>query len=65
MWIAKDKDGEIYLYSAKPCKRGDMWQSSKGGVLLKEEDLPEELRKISWNDESPIHVTITLKKVCG
>lgn len=63
MWIAKDEDGEIYAYSLKPEKSDHVWiYETCGCMKIKEEDLPEELRNISWNDEEPTEVNITFTR---
>ena len=50
MWIARDKDGELYLFSEKPSKREEFWLMSRGTVIqLLSELFPE----VKWEDEEP------------
>lgn len=50
MWIARDKDGELYLFSEKPSKREEFWLMSRGTVI----QLPSELfPEVKWEDEEP------------
>ena len=50
MWIARDKDGELYLFSEKPSKREEFWLMNRGTVI----QLPSELfPEVKWEDEEP------------
>ena len=50
MWIARDKDEELYLFSEKPSKREEFWLMSRGTVI----QLPSELfPEVKWEDEEP------------
>ena len=62
MWIAKDKDGRIFLYTEKPKKERDIW-STEGRILLliEEKDLPEGIN-LNWEDEEPIKVNVNITK---
>lgn len=69
LWLARDKDGELYLYTDKPFKHKRMWKTKDlyqyRFIGVKEEELPEELRGVSWNDEEPMEVTVKIEAVCG
>lgn len=52
MWLARDKDGELYLFSEKPSKREEFWLMSRGTITVIQ--LPSELfPEVKWSDEEP------------
>ena len=52
MWIARDKDKELYLFSEKPSKREEFWLMSRGTITVIQ--LPSELfPEVKWEDEEP------------
>ena len=52
MWIARDKNGELYLFSKKPSKREESWLMSRGTITVLQ--LPSELfPEVKWSDEEP------------
>ena len=52
MWIARDKDEELYLFSKKPYKKEDYWSNSMGTITVLQ--LPSELfPEVKWEDEEP------------
>jgi len=60
-WIAKDIDGEIYLYTnTKPQKRSVLWFNG-GDVLRANFELPKDINP-KWEDEEPIEVEFEIKK---
>lgn len=66
MWIARDKDGSLWLYGAKPIKGKDMWvceDFANSGCL--EIDIPEsgnfQLPEVTW-DNSPKELIIKTEK---
>lgn len=52
-WVARDKDGEIYLYEDKPVQCSDEW----AGRLHSEFDF----QKLRWPSD-PIEVEIIIKR---
>ena len=34
MWVARDKDEELYLFSEKPSKREEFWLMSRGTITV-------------------------------
>lgn len=51
MWIARDRNGSLYIYTDKPKKIGEgYWDPSKGDCYCIHSDLWPE---ISWEDEEP------------
>ena len=52
MWIARDKNGELYLFSEKPSKREDFWMMNSATTTVIQ--LPSELfPEVKWEDEEP------------
>lgn len=51
MWVARDKNGELWLHSEKPIKSNEVWLSGgKFEELLLENDWFSEVK---WTDEEP------------
>lgn len=52
MYVARDKDSRLYLFSEKPSKRGYFWMMNN----IKREviQLPNDLfPEVKWEDEEP------------
>lgn len=51
MYVARDKDGDLYLYLFKPYKVRDegFWTEDDGYIKLPEDYFPE----VKWEDEEP------------
>lgn len=62
MWIARDEDGGLYLFTVKPGKDFACWYNSKfDGIAHVEIDctlFPE----VKWEDEEPTEVELVIKK---
>ena len=59
-WVARDEDGMLYLYLAKPRKNQSKWLPNIRFefIELSRESFPE----VKWEDEEPTEVTFTIKK---
>ena len=61
-WLARDKDGELYLYKDKPFRGSEQWRENPvlitGLIELRKEWFPE----VQWSDEEPTKVKITIEK---
>ena len=61
-WLARDEDGELYLYRDKPLRGSEQWHenpvSITGLIELRRELFPE----IKWSDDEPTKVKITIEK---
>ena len=61
-WVARDEDGELYLYRDKPFRGSEQWHenpvSITGLIELRRELFPE----VQWPDEEPTRVKITIEK---
>lgn len=56
-WVARDKDGMLYLYTAKPQKMSDSWYADKVGyVKLYDSLFPE----VQWSDEDPKKIKLSI-----
>lgn len=52
MWIARDKNGELYLFSEKPSKRENFWMMNSATTTVIQ--LPSKLfPEVKWEDEEP------------
>lgn len=59
MWVARDKDGDLYIYEEKPYKNAHVWNCNKlDYVQIGEELLPE----VKWEDEEPTEVELIIRK---
>ena len=60
MYIARDKDGELSLFTERPVKVDDWWQPTKNSfdwINLDSELIPE----VKWEDEEPTEVELVKK----
>lgn len=61
MYIARDKDGDLYLYKKQPVKYSESWQPSKTSndwIKLDSSLFPE----VTWEDEEPTEVELVKKE---
>mgnify|MGYP003532746478 FL=1 len=57
-WVARDYDGSLYMYTAKPKKMRDNWYAEKVGyVKLNDSLFPE----VQWSDEEPKGIELSIK----
>ena len=61
VWIAKDKDGMIFLYSRKPKKGIEDWNSSVYNYYPIKK-LPKGVNP-QWEDKEPIKVELIIKAI--
>lgn len=60
MWLARDKDGELYLYEKKPFKDELAEQWTLGGYC---EFMPKNFfQEVQWTDEEPTKVKLVIDK---
>ena len=59
-WVARDKNGRLFLYLAPPCKSQREWLPyiCFNLVELSRDSFPE----VKWEDEDPTEVTIVINK---
>lgn len=56
-WVARDKDGMLYLYTAKPQKMSDSWYADKVGYVKLDDSLFPE---VQWSDEEPKEIKLSI-----
>lgn len=56
-WVARDYDGSLYMYSAKPEKMSDNWYAQKGYIILDDSLFPG----VQWSDEEPKEIRLSIK----
>lgn len=59
-WIARDKDGELFIYTEKPCKTADYWglvDTVPVGLGL----FDHLFQMVRWEDEEPWKIDDLLK----
>ena len=56
MWIARDKDGDLFLHEVKPTKESNWWISvgQKEALIFGDIWFPE----VKWEDEEPIELIL-------
>lgn len=57
-WVARDKDGMLYLYTAKPQKMSDSWYADKVGYVKLDDSLFPE---VQWSGEEPKEIRLSIK----
>ena len=59
-WVARDKDGMLYLYLAKPRKNQSKWLPNIRFefIELSRESFPE----VQWTDDEPTKVKLIIEK---
>ena len=56
-WVARDKDGILYLYTAKPQKMSDSWYADKVGYVKLDDSFFSE---VQWSDEEPKEIKLSI-----
>lgn len=56
-WVARDEDGNLFMYSTKPERIGTMWMGEFANFDLRNNLFPD----LTWDDE-PIEVEIIIKR---
>ena len=54
-WIARDENGEIYIYTTEPRKLKRQWETIDKGFDK------NKFQQIKWEDEEPTKVELTIK----
>ena len=57
-WVARDEDGMLYLYTAKPQKRSYNWYAPKVGYVKLDDRL---FHDVQWSDEEPKGIILSIK----
>ena len=56
-WVARDYDGSLYIYTAKPEKKSDFWHAPGAGYMKLDDSLFPELK---WSDEEPKEIKLSI-----
>ena len=56
-WVARDEDGMLYLYAAKPQKLDDTWYSRSFCFFKLDDSLFPEVK---WSDEEPKGIELSI-----
>ena len=56
-WVARDYDGSLYMYTAKPKKMRDNWYAAKVGYVKLDDSLFPE---VQWSDEEPKEIKLSI-----
>ena len=57
-WVARDKDGSLYMYTAKPKKISDYWNAPEFGYMKLDDSLFPE---VQWSEEEPKEIKLSMK----
>lgn len=69
-WIAKDKCGEVWVFSNKPHKEGFAWFCPHSDLVMMPES-PDNLFStelfvwLSWEDEEPRYIPDLMREECA
>ncbi len=57
LWIARNRNGTLYLFRNKPIKQSIFWCSKAAGTMkINSELFPD----VKWEDEEPTQVTLRI-----
>lgn len=56
-YVAKDEDGEIYMYREAPKKSGGRWLTADWDVAI---EIPYGLSFVSWEDKEPFCIDVLM-----
>ena len=57
-WVARDYDGSLYMYTAKPKKKRVFWHAPEVGYVRLDDSLFPE---VQWSDEEPKEIELSIK----
>ena len=56
-WVARDYDGSLYMYTAKPKKTSDFWHAGGVGYMKLDDSLYPD---VQWSDEEPKEIKLSI-----
>ena len=56
-WVARDENGSLYMYTAKPKKMSDFWHAQGAGYMKLDDSLFPE---VQWSDEEPKKIKLSI-----
>ena len=57
-WVARDDDGSLYMYTAKPKKKSAFWHAPKVGYVKLDDSLFPE---VQWSDGEPKEIRLSIR----
>lgn len=57
-WVARNYDGSLYMYTAKPKKNRDFWYAPGAGYMKLDDSLFPELQ---WSDEETKEIKLSIR----
>ena len=57
-WVARDKNGMLYLYTAKPKKLSDYWNAPGSDYMKLDDRL---FHDVQWSDEEPKEIRLSIR----
>ena len=57
-WVARDENGSLYMYTAKPKKLIDSWYADKVGYVKLDDSLFPE---VQWSDGEPKEIRLSIR----
>ena len=57
-WVARDDDGSLYMYTAKPKKTSNFWHAPKVGYVKLDDSLFPE---VQWSDGEPKEIRLSIR----
>ena len=57
-WVARDYDGSLYMYTAKPKKMRDNWYAAGVGYMKLDDSL---FHEVQWSDEEPKEIRLSIR----
>ena len=57
-WVARDENGSLYMYTAKPKKLIDYWHAGGDGYVKLDDSFFSE---VQWSDEEPKEIKLSIR----
>ena len=57
-WVARDENGSLYMYTAKPKKMRDFWHAQGVGYMKLDDSLFPE---VQWSDGEPKQIKLSIR----
>ena len=57
-WVARDENGSLYMYTAKPKKMRDNWYAAKVGYVKLDDRL---FHDVQWSDGEPKEIRLSIR----
>lgn len=57
-WVARDENGSLYMYTAKPKKLIDYWHAEGVGYMKLDDNL---FHEVQWSDGEPKEIRLSVR----